>query len=117
MSTLSWVRLDCQWPQNPKFLMLVEDKRFRAICVYMGGLSWSGGQGQNGFIPYYALAAIHGTRKEAGELVDVSLWHVCEGGWQINDWAEYQPSTDEHEARSKRARDAAMVRWHNRKDA
>jgi hypothetical protein len=44
----------------------------------------------------------------------VSLWHPCEGGWEINGYIEFQPSSEEHALRSKRARDAAMVRWHGR---
>jgi hypothetical protein len=109
---LPWVRLDTQWPQNPKFLMLAEDKKWRAITAYMAGLSYSGAHGTDGFIPYYAISATHGTKKEAAELVAVSLWIPCEGGWQINDWSDYQPSNEENELRSKKARDAAMSRWH-----
>lgn len=108
---LPWVRMDTQWPQNPKFLMLVEDKKWRAISLYFGGLAWSGAQGQAGFVPYYALPMIHGTRKEANELSEVRLWLPCDGGWNINDWNEYQLSNEEHEQRSRRARDAALVRW------
>lgn len=109
---LPWVRLDTQWPHNPKFLMLAEDKKWRAMCVYFAGLAWSGGQGTNGFIPYYTISVIQGTKREANELIAVRLWHPCEGGWQINDWADYQESNEETERRSKKARDAAMVRWH-----
>lgn len=111
---LPWVRLDTQWPSNPKFLQLAQDRRWRSIAVYMAGLAWSGSQGLSGFIPYYALPMIHATRKEAQELIDVSLWHRSEGGYEINDWAEYQPSNEEHEKRSERARLAAQKRWANR---
>jgi hypothetical protein len=108
---LPWVRLDTQWPHNPKFLILAEDKKWRAITVYMGALAWSGAQGQNGYIPAYALSMIHGTKKEASDLVEVNLWLPAQGGWDINDWTEYQPSSEEHEARSQRARAAAQKRW------
>jgi hypothetical protein len=111
---LPWVRMDTQWPHNPKFLMLVEDGRWRAISVYWAALGWTGAQGLDGFVPYYALPQVHATRKVAGELVEVSLWHPCEGGWEINGYIEFQPSSEEHALRSKRARDAAMVRWHGR---
>lgn len=111
---LPWIRLDTQWPHNPKFLILAEDKKWRAIAVYMAALAWSGAQGQNGFVPAYALPMIHGTRKEAAELADVHLWLMCPGGWNINDWDQYQPSTEEHAARSERARTAAQKRWANR---
>jgi hypothetical protein len=111
---LPWVRLDTQWPHNPKFLQLADDKKWRAIAVYMGGLAWAGAQGQSGFIPTYALPMIHATKKEAAELVDVALWIPAQGGWDINDWAEYQPTTEENERRSERARTAAQKRWGNR---
>jgi hypothetical protein len=108
---LPWVRLDTQWPHNPKFLTLVEDKKWRAIAVYMGSLAWSGAQGQAGFIPRSALPMLHGTTKEAAELVSVRLWIPAQGGWDINGWSEYQPTNDEHEERSRKARDAANIRW------
>lgn len=108
---LPWVRLDTQWPHNPKFLMLVEDKKWRAICVYMAGLGYSGVHGTNGYVPAVALPMLHGTRKEAGELVEVRLWAPAQGGWDINGWAEFQPSTEENEERSRKAREAAQIRW------
>ena len=111
---LPWVRLDTQWPQNLKFLHLVADEKYHAVTVYMAGLAWSGGQGQAGFVPRSALPAIHGNVRVARELVEVGLWVPCEGGWNINDWMEYQPTNEEHEARSRKARGAAMVRWHGR---
>jgi hypothetical protein len=92
--------------------MLVDDKKWRAIAVYMAGLGWTGAQGQNGYIPAFALPMLHGTRKEAQELVEVGLWDLAQGGWDVHDWAEYQPSTEEHVKRSNKARQAAQARWH-----
>lgn len=114
---LPWVRLDTQWPHNPKFLMLVEDKKWRSICVYMAGLAYCGAQGTDGFIPYYAISVVQGTKKEATELIAVQLWHPCEGGWLINDWSDYQYTTEENQKRSEKARQAALVRWHGRNGA
>lgn len=111
---LPWVRMDTQWPHNPKFLILVEDKKWRAISVYWAALGWSGAQGQAGFVPAYALSMIHGTRREASELTEVALWAAVDGGWNIHDWAAYQLSSEEHERRSDRARIAAQKRWANR---
>lgn len=108
---LPWVRMDTQWPSNPKFLMLAEDKQWRAITAYWAALSWSGGQGLSGFVPYYALPQTFATRREANVLGEVRLWVPGEGGWQINDFTEHQPSHEEHEKRSARAREAAQIRW------
>jgi hypothetical protein len=108
---LPWVRLDTQWFANPKFLHLISDRKHRAITAYFAGLAWSGGQGQAGYVPRAALPMIHATTKDADDLSAVRLWVPDEGGWQINDWSEYQPTNEEHERRSQRARDAAAVRW------
>jgi hypothetical protein len=117
MAGLAWVRLDTNWPHNPKFLMLAQDKKWRAIAVYMGGLAYSGGQGLDGFVPFYALPLVNGTKREASDLIAASLWHPCDGGWQIHDWRDHQESNEETERRSKKAQDAAMVRWHGTKNA
>lgn len=113
---LPWVRMDTNWPSNPKFLMLVEDGKWRSISLYWAALGWSAAHGLDGFVPRSALSVNHGTRKQADDLVGVNLWHLVEAGWQINGYAEFQPSTEEHAERSKRAREAAMVRWHGKKE-
>lgn len=110
---MPWVRMDTQWPSNPKFLQLVEDKKWKAISAYWAGLAWAGAQGQNGYLPAYALPMIHATKKETDELVAVGLWDMAQGGWDIHDWADYQMSTEETVKRSERARAAAQKRWAN----
>ena len=112
---LPWVRLDTGWPHNPKFLMLKADKKYRAIAAYMAGLAYAGGQGTAGFIPYYALTVLDATTKDANDLIAVALWHPCDGGYQINDWGDYQESSEVTERRRKKAQDAALVRWHGHK--
>lgn len=108
---LPWVRLDTGFPYNRKILMLIEDKKWQAITVYIAGLAHSGQQGYDGFIPRAALPLLHGNMKTARDLELVNLWVACPGGWDINGWAEFQPSSDEHEARRKRAKAAAEIRW------
>mgnify|MGYP006280813453 CR=1 FL=1 len=109
---LPWVRLDTNFAMNPKVLYLVEDKKWRAIAVYVAGLGYSGAQGTDGFLPAACLPLIHGTRAEAKALAEVGLWVESLGGWEINGWSEYQQSTEETQLRKKKARDAAMQRWH-----
>src|SRR6266545_568401 len=105
---LPWVRMDTHWAQNPKFLMLADDGKWRSIAAYWAALGWSGGNGQAGFVPYFAMPQVHAVKRNVSELVEARLWTPCDGGWQIHDWAEYQPTTEEHEKRSQRARDAAL---------
>lgn len=109
---LPWVRLDTQFASNPKMLYLMEDKKFRAAFVWVASLGYAGSHGTDGFIPVAALPFLHATKADAKALVDVGLWLVCTGGWEINSWAEFQPTNDETQLRKKKARDAAMKRWH-----
>lgn len=109
---LPWVRLDTQFPSNPKILYLVEEKKFRAAFVWVASLGYAGAHGTDGFVPAAALPFMHATKADAKSLVEVGLWLAVSGGWDINSWSEFQPSSDETQQRKKRAKDAAMARWH-----
>lgn len=108
---LPWVRLDTAFPLNPKVLMLVEDKKWQSITVYIAGLAYSGAQGTGGFLPASCLPFLHGTKRNATDLVHTGLWLGRPGGWDINGWAEFQPSSEEHEDRKRKAKAAAEIRW------
>ncbi len=108
---LNWVRLDCSFPRNPKVLVLVEAKAWRAIAVYIAGLSYSGEHGLDGFLPRSALVYLHGTSRDAHQLEEVGLWHWTEGGWDIHDWHDYQPSSERVAARRDAAKRNAESRW------
>lgn len=109
---LPWVRIDTQFPQNPKILYLVEDKKFRAAFVWVSSLAYAGAHGTDGFLPAASLPFLHATKADAKALVEVGLWLECVGGWEINSWTEFQPTNAEMEERKKRAKAAAMQRWH-----
>ena len=109
---LPWVRLDTQFASNPKILYLIEDKKFRAAFVWTASLAYAGAHGTDGFLPRSALPFLHASKADAQALVDVGLWLPCPGGYEVNSWAEFQPSNEETQLRKKKARDAAMKRWH-----
>lgn len=112
MASLSWVRVDAALARNHKTLELLAQKGGdRALNVYIFGLGHCAEQGTDGFIPNAALGLIHGTPKAAEQLVSVGLWHVLPGGWDVNDYTDYQPSDEESKARSAKARRAAEARW------
>lgn len=112
---LPWVRLDTQFALNPKILYLIEDKKYRAAFVWTASLGYSGAHGTDGFIPESSLPHLHATKADARHLVEVGLWNECIGGWEINSWTEFQPTSDEQTERKKRAQAAAMARWHGKK--
>lgn len=112
MSGLAWIRLDTGWPRNPKVLtLLTERDGYRAAVVYISSLAYSGEQGTDGFIPKLALAQLHGRPIDAQRLIKVGLWHELDNGYQVNDWQDYQQTSDETKARSERAKTLAAKRW------
>lgn len=110
---LPWVRLDTALPDHPKVLALIDGhKEGKATAfVYICGMAYSGKHETAGFIPKEALARINGRAADAARLVEVGLWELHTGGWQINSWDEYQIANDEAKARRGRAKAAAEVRW------
>jgi hypothetical protein len=117
VSGLPWVRLDTSFPFNPKVQALVSEKEgHRALAVYCCGLSFAGLNGTDGFIPAHSLASIHGRQTDAKRLVEHHFWVPTKGGWDINGWAEKQPSTEEHQRRKQRAKDAAAERWRKKRE-
>lgn len=117
MSTLRWVRLDTSLPRNSKMLTLLNNRDgYRTAFVYVCSLAYVGEQGTDGFIPREALVLLHARKSDAQRLVEVNLWWEEEGGWRVNDWDEYQPSTKEMKERSARARAAAAARWNKRRE-
>jgi hypothetical protein len=117
VSGLPWVRLDSNFPWNPKVVALTLEKEgHRALAVYTFGLAFSGSHGSDGFIPKHMLGLIHGRPADARKLVEHRFWLPTDGGWTINGWDEKQPSTEETQRRRKRAQDAAAVRWAKAKE-
>jgi len=91
---MPWVRLDTGLPDHPKILALIEAKKHRAALVYVFGLAYSGRHESDGYVPRAALPFLHATTQDAQALVELRLWHHTEGGYQINDWDEYQPTSE-----------------------
>lgn len=91
---LSWVRLDTGLPDHPKILALIGAKKHRAALTYTFGLAYAGRHETDGYIPRAALPFIHATTADANTLVEARLWHHAEGGYQINGWDEYQPTSE-----------------------
>jgi len=109
---LPWIRLDTSMPDNPKVLRLLAMKEgHRAAFVWCCSLAYAGKHGTDGLIEEFALGRLNGRTVDARRLVDVGLWDVAEGGWQIHDWSDFQESTEETQRRSERAREAARRRW------
>lgn len=111
MAGLKWIRLETTMFENPKMLYLKEDKQYKAIVVHLEGMSYSGRHGLAGYIPKAALRIIGAVSADMTRLVGAGLWSPAPGGWQVNDWAEYQLADEEAQKRSEKAQKAAAKRW------
>lgn len=112
MDALTWVRVQAALARNHKVLALLPQKGGdRALNVFIFGLGYCAEQGNSGFIPEGAPGLFHGSPRSAQLLVEVGMWDVVEGGWDVHDYAEYQPTDEAAKARSEKAKKAAKARW------
>lgn len=111
MAGVKWIRLDTNLFENPKLLYLQEDRQHKLIVIHLQGMCYSGRHGLAGYLPKAALRIIGGTAADANKLVVAGLWSPAPGGWNVNDWDEYQLVDDDAQKRSEKAQKAAVARW------
>lgn len=113
MAGVQWIRLDTTLFENPKFLYLQEDRNHKQIVVHLQAMCYSGRHGLAGYIPKAALRIIGAVPADAAKLVTAGLWSPAPGGWNVNDWDEYQLVDEGAQARKEKAAKAAAKRWEN----
>lgn len=113
---MSWVKLDDGFLDHQKFLEAGPVAGYMALSA----LAWSNRNLTDGFIPGAQVARlanlegicdeIRGSSNDyihytelAAALVEAGLWNPAEGGYQIHDYHDHQPTADT--IRSKRAKD------------
>lgn len=115
---LPWVRLDTAMPDNPKILHLKDSHKegLAALFVWVCSIAYCGKHGTDGFVTRSALDRINGKQIHARLLVEHGFWKDEGVGWTVHDYTAYQQSTDESAERTRRARNAALKRWHPKAD-
>jgi len=105
-----WVKVDDKFPRHPKVLVAAgELGRYghaRVVNVALQGMCYAAEHLTDGFIPREAVKSFIDPHpfEVADVLVKVTLWHEAEGGYQVHDWAAYNPSAEEtKERRTQRA--------------
>lgn len=107
---MTWVRLDEAMPEHPKIAALSDS----AFALFVTSLCYANRNLTDGFIPYGVghgqLRFCEGNPVPAiRELEAAGLWDEIDGGWQVHDFADYQPSresvlADREAARQRMAR-------------
>ena len=91
---MAWIKLDDQFRNHPKILAAGP----LASWLYVCGLTFAGQYLTDGHIPSTMLgmlAAVDNAQELADRLVDVGLWEEVDGGYQIHDFTEYNPTREE----------------------
>jgi len=92
---MGWVKLDDAFGEHPKIARISDT----ALALWVTGLAYCNRNLTDGFIPntvglgqlrYCEGNAIPGIR----ELESVGLWIPVKGGWQVHDYADFQPSRE-----------------------
>ena len=98
-----FVKADNQLPDHPKVLAA----GYKAAWLFFCGLCYSSRMLTDGFIPTAQvprLAVMPGWRKAAVRLVEVGLWTMRDGGYQIHDYLDYQEARADVERRRQNDR-------------
>lgn len=112
---MSWVRLDDQWADHPKFQKVGDTGQL----MWVKALTYACRYRTKGNVPAEIvpkLTSIRNTKHVEGKLVSAGLWIPVDGGYRIHDFEKYQPISDEKRqqlaiARSKSGAKGAAARW------
>jgi hypothetical protein len=109
---MTWIRIDDQFADHPK----VVSAGPLAAWLYVCGLSYCSRQLTDGFIPdgqLRKLADVDNAGELGDRLVSVGLWERVEGGFQVHDYLEYQPSAEKVKA-ERAATAKRQAEWRER---
>ena len=102
---MAWVKLDDRYPRNPKVMGL----SLRAKWADIEAIYFAAEQDTDGLLPEAYLRAV--PTKVRTELLSSGRWDLTEDGVMVHDYLEYNPSSNEREARSDAGSYAARMRW------
>lgn len=106
---MGWLKKDDKFPEHRKIRRLT-DSQYR---LHDTALHACAKDETDGFVTEDDIADMqHGPRlrKHVDSLVKARLWVAVKGGWEINDYLEYNPSHAEQEAKRVTARER-QARW------
>ncbi|MDP7337680.1 MAG: hypothetical protein QF786_00060 [Vicinamibacterales bacterium] len=104
-----WVKIDDAFPEHEKFYRAGRrcgrDGYERAVSLMVQALCYASHHLTDGFVPAEKVARFMGRRPTdvASVLLDERLLELVDGGYQIHDFLDYQPTADA--VKEKRRRD------------
>ncbi|MEU9558021.1 hypothetical protein [Streptomyces fumanus] len=98
---MPWVKLDDRFPSHRKIALLPD----RAFRLHVSALCWCSENLTDGRISDRELpliAKIRNVKATAQQLADAGVWNRTEGGWEIHDYLDYNPSREQVLAERKK---------------
>ena len=98
---MPWVKLEDRFPSHRK-VALLSDRAFR---LHVSAICWCAENLTDGRVSDRELplvAHIRGIKATAKQLEDAGLWDRVEGGWEIHDYLDYNPSREQVTAERKK---------------
>jgi hypothetical protein len=98
---MAWAKLDDGFFRHPKIMAVGRDAR----DLYLAALCYASAQLTDGFIPVQAVrllaaeAEIDDAPNAVERLVRGGLWLPADGGYQVKDYLDYNPSAEQVKAR------------------
>jgi hypothetical protein len=102
---MPWFKVDDGFHDHPKVLTAGN----AAIGLWTRCGSYASKQSTNGFIPN-AIAHAYGTKTVIEKLVGSGLWIRVDGGYQMHDFLDYNPTADQVKA-DRRAAAERQAKW------
>lgn len=99
-----WLRIDDQIAHHPKFI----DAGPVASWLWLCGNTYCNKYLTDGFIRESALpmlGSVTNAKKWADVLVEVGLWEKAEGGYQVHDFHDFNPTADQVKEKRRKDRD------------
>ena len=103
---MTWIKLDDGFPNHPKVHAVGDE----AAWLFVAGLCYCSSYLTDGFIPAAALGRLTGQSDPAelvARLVDVGMWEIVPGGWQVRDYTSHQRSKAEVEVEREKGKERA----------
>jgi hypothetical protein len=92
---MPWFKVDDQLAFHPKAIAAGN----AALGLWVRAGSWCAAHVTQGALPTHMVRTLGAQRRDAEKLVSVGLWTRTEEGYEFKDWADYQPTKEQVEAR------------------
>lgn len=104
---MPWAKFDDDLLTNPKFMTVGAEAKllYMSSIVHCAKALTDGMVQQRVALSIARLVGISDFATASEELVDAELWEITDGGWQIHDYLEYNPSREKVLAERDEARE------------